>query len=138
MALRDTAVQDIKQIIKIFSPILIRPQKASINIGISRDFLLLQIIKRALKRLEADPYLNFLNELKYYKVLGKLIHAPIEEIYRDRNKAYIKHFFESKELYSLVKKDLEWVYNRNKNVVVTMNKKGYLIYHNYKRKKLND
>lgn len=137
MTLRDSAIQEIKQIIKIFSPILIRPQKTSINIGISKDFLLLQIIKRVIRKMEADPYLNFINELKYYKVLGKIIHGPIEEIYRDRNKRYIRHFFESKELYDLVKKDLEWVYNKNKKVLITMNKKGYVIYHNYKKNKFN-
>ena len=99
--------------------------------------MLLQLARSAIKKIEEDPYLNFVNELKYYKVFGKLIHGPISEIYRDRNTQYMKHFFESLELYELIKKDIEWVYQRNKNIKVTINKKGYVIYDNYKKNKFN-
>lgn len=131
------SIQDIKRLIKIVSPILVRPQKSAINIGFSKDFLLLQFIKSIIKKIESDPYLNFISALKYYKVLGKLIHGPIEDIHRDLNKNYFKHFFESIEFYKLVKKDIEWVYARNKKIRITINKKGYIIYDNYKKNKFN-
>ncbi len=137
MSTRKSSVQEIKRLIKMVSPILIRARKTSINIGISKDFLLLQLLKSAIKKITNDPYLNFVNELKYYKVFGKLIHGPIQEIHRDRNKQYMKHFFESIELYEMVKKDLEWVYARNKKIIVTLNKKGYVIYDNYRKNKFN-
>ena len=137
MSVRNSSFQEIKRFIKIISPILIRPQKAAINIGLSKDFLLLQFVKSIIKKIEADPYLNFISALKYYKVLGKHIHGPIEEVHRDLNKNYFKHFFESIELYRLVKKDIEWVYARNKKLRVTINKNGYIIYDNYKKNKFN-
>lgn len=137
MQLSKSSVRELKNFIKFVSPVLIKPHKNSINIKLSKDFMLLQLAKSAIKKIEADPYLNFVNELKYYKVFGKLIHGPISEIYRDRNKHYMKRFFVSIELYELVKKDIEWVYSHNKELVVTLNKKGYVIYDNYKKNKFN-
>lgn len=132
-----SSLQEIKRIIKIISPILISPRKTSIKIGLSEDFLIFKLIKSAIKKIEADPYLNFINELKYYKVYGKLIHGPIDEIYRDRNKIYMKHFFDSMELYKLVRSDIEWVYTRNTKLKVTINKNGVVIFDNYKKNKFN-
>ncbi len=132
-----SSIQDFKKIIKSISPILVKVRKTSINIGLSKDFLLVQLLKSAIKKIEDDPYLNFISELKYYKVYGKLIHGPIEVIHRDINKYYMMDFFDSYKLYELVKADIEWVYQRNKKIKVSIHKSGYIIYDNYKKNKFN-
>jgi N-formylglutamate amidohydrolase len=125
------------EIFEILSPILINPKSTSITIGISRRFFLFQLIKLLSKRIEDDPYLNFISLLKHYKILGKFLHGNIHEFHRDRNKIYFKHFFINSQIYRAVKEDVEWVYRKNPKLKMTITKWGVIVYDNYKPNSFN-
>lgn len=130
-------LKKLSTVLEKVSPILVKPTKSSITLSISKRFLLFDLMQNVIKRIEDDPYLNFISLLKHYKVLGYFLHGPIHDLYRDRNKSYFKNFFLSKELYSLIKADIEWVYKKNKTVKLTITKRGVIIYDNYKPKSFN-
>ncbi len=123
------------------SPIIINPTSTSISIGLSKRFLIFQMLKRLTKRIEDDPYLNFISILKNYKVLGRFLHGTLHELYRDRNKSYFKNFFIDKDLYEIVKNDLERVHIKNEknkdNIKLTITKRGVIIYDNYQKNNFN-
>ena len=127
----------IKSLFEQISPILIDPKPTSITVSLSKRFLLFKLMQKVVKKIEDDPYLNFISLLKNYKVLGKFLHGTIHELHRDRNKSYFRRFFMEPELYKLVKADLEWVYEKNKDVRLTITKRGVLIYDNYKTNQFN-
>ena len=87
--------------------------------------------------IEEDPHLNFVAVLKSYKVLGRILTGTLHEFYRDRNRIYFKRFFTEPELYEMVKKDLEALYPKYKDVKMTITKQGLLIYDNYKKNTFN-
>ncbi|MBT5423908.1 N-formylglutamate amidohydrolase [archaeon] len=119
------------------SPLIIDPKTSSITIGLSKRFFLFEFLKKITKKIEDDPYLNFISILKYYKVLGNLLHGSIYELHRDRNKGYFKDFFIDLDLYNIVKSDIERVYEINKTLNMTITKKGVIIYDNYKHNQFN-
>lgn len=130
-----------KELFEQISPIIINPSSTSISVGLSKRFLIFQILKRLKKRIEDDPYLNFVSILKNYKVLGKFLHGTLYELHRDRNKSYFKNFFIDKDLYEIVKNDLEWVHLKNEknkgNIKLTITKRGVIIYDNYQKNNFN-
>ncbi|PIY59982.1 hypothetical protein COY95_04190, partial [Candidatus Woesearchaeota archaeon CG_4_10_14_0_8_um_filter_47_5] len=67
-----------------------------------------------------------------YKILGNFLHGTLHEFYRDRNKLYFKNFFYDRELYKLVKEDLEWLHPAHKNIRMTITRRGVITYDNYK------
>ena len=84
--------------------------------------------------------MNFIALLKSYKILGRILYGSVREFYRDRNKLYFKNFFLERDLWKLVKEDIEWLVNENKNVEdikMTITKKGVIIYDNYKKNNFN-
>lgn len=120
------------------SPILIDTHSStSITVGLSKRFLLFEIARRLKRKIEDDPQLNFIAALKAYKAFGNLLSGSIWELYRDRDRSYIKYFFEEPELYAMVREDLAWAYGRNKNINVTITKRGVIIYDNYQRNQFN-
>jgi len=119
------------------SPIFINPTSTSITIGISKRFFLFQLIQTLTRRIEDDPFLNFVSVLKHYKVLGKFLSGDIYEFYRDRNKSYFKNFFIDKEIYKAVKSDLEWIYPQNQQLKMTITRWGVVVYDNYKPNSFN-
>lgn len=127
----------IKELIEQLSPILLKPTSSSITISLSRRFFLFNMLNRAVKYIENEPYLNFISLLKNYKVLGRILSGDISDLHRDRNTMYFKNFFPDKNLYALVKSDLEEVYKINKNLKVTLTRRGLIIYDNYKRNTFN-
>ena len=129
--------KNLKEVMKIISPIFIEPKSTSLTIGISKRFFLFSLIKSLTKKIENDPFLNFVSILKHYKVLGKFLYGNIEEFYRERNKPYFRRFFINKEIYQAIKDDLEWVYERNPNLRLTITKWGVIIYDNYKKNCFN-
>ena len=128
---------NLKTLFETLSPLFVDTKPTSITIGISKRFFLFQFIRLLTRRIEDDPYLNFISVLKNYKVLGRFLHGTIREFHRDRNKSYFKHFFVNQEIYREIKKDLEWVYQKNKELKVTITKRGVIIYDNYKKNSFN-
>lgn len=130
----------IKDLLANISPILINPTATSITIGLSRRFFIFRLIKQLARRIEDDPYLNFISVLKSYKILGKILYGTLYELHRDRNKLYFKNFFVDRKLYNLVKDDLEWLYHKDpkyKDIKLTITKRGVIIYDNYKKNDFN-
>jgi N-formylglutamate amidohydrolase len=127
------------------SPILLKPTSTSLTISLSKRFLIFQMLDRLTKKIEDDPYLNFISVLKNYKVLGKFMHGTLHELHRDRNKLYFKNFFIDKRLYEQVKQNLEWTYHkceeesseRNKKIKLTITKRGVMVYDNYQKNQFN-
>ena len=117
----------IKDIFKTISPLLINPTKTSITLSLSRRFFLFQILQKLAKEIEEEPYLNFLTVLKNYKLVGRVLHGTIKEMYKDRNKFYFKNFFLDRDLYELVKKDIEELYPKYKEINVILSKHGTII-----------
>jgi len=126
-----------KPIIERAMPILINLNSSSITVSMSKRFFLWQMIHNMARTIENDPHLNFVSVLKSYKVLDRVLHGEIEEFYRDRNKFYFKNFFVDDRLWNLVKKDIEWVYKKNKSVQMTITKNGIIVYHNYNKNNFN-
>jgi len=124
-------------IMENISPVLLRKGQKSLTIRLSEKFLLFKMMKMMAQTIEDDPYLFFISSLKSYKVLGKILSGNIEEFYKDRNEFYFKNFFADKKLYKQVKEDIKWVYKRNKDIKVTITKKGIIIYDNYKENGFN-
>ncbi|MBR9675723.1 N-formylglutamate amidohydrolase [Candidatus Woesearchaeota archaeon] len=127
-----------KKLFEKISPILIKPSKdASISIGLSKRFFLFEALNNIINVIEEDPYLNFVALLKNYKVLGKFLNGTLREFHRDRNKAYFKNFFLDKNLWQLIKEDLESLYPEYKKLKVTITKRGVIVYDNYKKNAFN-
>jgi len=127
----------LKEIFQSISPILISPKSSSLTLSFSKRFFLFQLFNKISGKIENDPFLNFIAVLKNYKILGRFLHGTIKELYRDRNKFYFKKFFMNDELYESVKSDLEWVYNKNSDMNLTITKRGIIIYDNYKKDSFN-
>ncbi len=130
-------IKELKMLFETISPIVINPSLTSLTVGISKRFFLFDLIQKLTKRIEDDPYLNFISALKHYKVLGKFLNGNLHEFYRDRNKSYFKHFFVDLDTYRAVKQEIEWVYEKNNEVKVTITKRGVIIYDNYKKNSFN-
>jgi len=137
----------IRELISLISPILINPSKTSLTISLSKRFLMFQVLNKLTQKIEDDPYLNFISVLKNYKVLGKFLHGTLHEFHRDRNKRYFKNFFIDKDLYEIIKYDLEWLYHKRertkeldenkKKIKLTITKRGVLVYDNYQKNDFN-
>jgi N-formylglutamate amidohydrolase len=128
------------QMIKAVSPILIKPHKSSLTVGLSDRFFLFTLINKAIRTIEEDPHLNFISLLKSYKILGRILYGTVHGFYRDRNKAYFKHFFKDKELWKIVKEELEWVTSEYKNsgdIKLTITKRGVMVFDNYQKNSFN-
>jgi|TARA_Y100000310_G_C20694427_1_gene824468 N-formylglutamate amidohydrolase len=137
----------IRKLFEQISPILIDPKSSSITIGLSKRFLIFQILNKLTKKIEDDPHLNFISVLKNYKVLGKILDGTLYELHRDLNKLYFKNFFIDRNLYEHVKQDIEWVYHKCeknkklhekiKKIKLTITKRGVLVYDNYQKNQFN-
>lgn len=130
-------MKKIKEILQEISPIMIDADFSSLKISLSKRFLLFQLLQEINNKIEDDPYLNFLSVLRNYKALGPILHGTAYEFFRDKKKFYFKNFFLEKELYQIVKKDIEWVYSLNKDTKITITKKGLVLYDNYQKNKFN-
>jgi N-formylglutamate amidohydrolase len=119
------------------SPILIRPTTTSITVSLSQRFLLFELMRKVITVIENDPYMNFISLLKGYKALGNFLSGTIHEFHRDRNEFYFKNFFIDKDLYKLVKADMEQLVKAHKDMRVTITKHGTLVYDNYKKNQFN-
>jgi len=134
-----------REILQIISPVLIKRSGYSITLGLSKRFLIFNLVGRLIKSLEEDPHLNFISIIKSYKILGRILHGNFKDFYRDRNKLYFKNFFIEREVWQHVKNDLEWIwadYKDSKNVnfndiLMTITKRGVIVYENYKKHKFN-
>ncbi|MBN1645885.1 N-formylglutamate amidohydrolase [Candidatus Woesearchaeota archaeon] len=129
--------EKLNEIFHTISPILINAKKTSITVGLSKRFLLFQLMNHLTRRIEDEPYLNFISVLKNYKILGRFLNGHIKDLYRDRNKSYFKNFFMDRKLYELVKQDLEWVWEKHKDLKLTITKRGIIIYDNYEPNNFN-
>lgn len=118
-------------------PILLKVTGESVTISVSRRFLLFDLLQRLKKKIEDDPYLNFISILRYSKVLGKSMTGELTEFYRDKDKLYFRKFFPYNETYERVKQDISEVYAINKEVKITIFKSGLLVYDNYKPGQFN-
>ncbi len=130
-------MEKFRDIIENLSPVLIRPGTTSITIGISKRFFLFKLMNKIVNMIEEDPHLNFIALLKSYKVLGRFLSGSLHEFYRDRNKLYFKNFFYDRELYDIVKQDLERLYPAYRELKLTITKRGIVIYDNYKKNSFN-
>ncbi len=130
-------MKKLKEILEEISPIMIDADFLSLKISLSKRFLLFQLLQQINKKIEDDPYLNFLSVLRNYKALGPILHGTAYEFFRDKNKFYFKNFFTEKNHYEIVKRDIEWVYSHNKDIKITITKKGLVIYDNYQNQKFN-
>ena len=121
------------------SPIGVRANASSLTLSISKRFFLFRMMNKIINIIEEDPHLNFVALLKSYKVMGRILHGTVHEFHRDRNKIYFKQFFYDKELYKIVKQDLEYLNKNenNKDIKMTITKRGVIIYDNYKPQGFN-
>jgi len=126
-----------KKLLHSITPILIKPGQSAITISLSKRFFLYRMMNSIVNIIEEDPYLNFIALLKNFKLLGRFLNGTLAEFYRDRNKIYFKKFFYDRDLYELVKKDLEYFYPECKDFRMTITKKGVIIYENYKKNNFN-
>lgn len=124
-------------IIEQISPLLIKPTSTSITLSISKRFFLFELMRKAVTVIEDEPYLNFISLLKNYKVLTHFLTGTIREFHRDRNDLYFKNFFLEKELYDLIKADIEWLAKDHGHLRVTITNRGVVIYDNYKKNQFN-
>ncbi len=129
--------ENVSKLMSYISPVLINSKSNSVTLSLSKRFVLFQILEKLVRKIEDDPYLNFISVLKNYKVLGKILTGSIYELHRDRNQMYFKNFFADRDLWKLVKDDLEWCYKRNKNLKITITRNGVVIYDNYKKNDFN-
>ncbi len=129
--------KNIMRILEAVTPILIKPTYSSLTIGISKRFFLFNVMRKLVRVMEDDPYLNFISLIKSYKLLGRFLHGTLYEIYRDRNKLYFKNFFVDRELYAMVKADIESLYPAYKELKLTITKRGLIVYDNYKKNAFN-
>jgi len=130
-------MEKIKEIIKNISPVLIKPTTSSLTIGISKRFFLFNLMNKIINIIEEDQHMNFISVLKSYKVLGKILTGTLHEFYRDRNRLYFKNFFYDRDLYEIIKRDIEDLYPEYKNIKMTITKKGIIVYDNYKKDSFN-
>ncbi len=130
-------MKKITEFLENLTPILVRPSTDSLTISLSKRFFLFQMMGRIINVIEEDPHLNFVALLKSYKMLGRILSGTIKEFYRDRNKLYFKNFFIDRSLYELVKQDLEYIYPKNKDLRMTITKRGVIVYDNYKKNQFN-
>jgi N-formylglutamate amidohydrolase len=131
---------NLRDMLRNVSPILIKPASTSITVSLSKRFFLFNLINKAIKTIEEDPHLNFISLLKSYKVLGRILYGTVHELHRDRNKMYFKNFFVERELWKLVRDELEWLVKEYKNVSeikLTLTKRGVMIFDNYKKDSFN-
>jgi N-formylglutamate amidohydrolase len=124
----------IKNNIKLFYNLLVFSKK-KITLG-DRLFLFRQVNK-LWTNISENPHLNFLSLLHDYKLIGDVLDGDIEHFYNSRNRLWFKKFFEEKELYELIKKDLECLYPKYKHINMTLTHKGIIIYNNYKTNQFN-
>lgn len=127
----------IKHLFERISPIAIEPGSTYITVGISKRFLLFEGARRLARKIEDDPHLNFIAGLKRYKAFGNFLTGTIWELYRDRNRPYVRNFFLERQLYKKVKEDIEWAYERNQDFMITITKRGVIVYDNYKKNSFN-
>ncbi len=133
----DKPMEKIMEFLENISPVLIRPTSSSLTIGISKRFFLFKLMNRLVNLIEEEPHLNFISVLKSYKIFGKLLTGTLHEFHRDRNRLYFKNFFDGIELYELVKRDLEYLHPKYKDINLTITKNGVIIYDNYKKNSFN-
>ncbi len=133
----DKPMERIREFLENISPVLIRPTSSSLTIGISKRFFLFKLMNRLVNLIEEEPHLNFISVLKSYKIFGRLLTGTLHEFHRDRNRIYFKNFFADLELYELVKKDLELLHPRYRDVKMTITKNGVIIYDNYRKDSFN-
>jgi len=100
-------------------------------------FFLFKIVRDATHVLAKDLNETFVTLLKSYKILGRILNGTVEEFYKNRSRLWFKKFFVEKELYELVKQDIESLYPKYKDVKVIMTKRGVVIYDNYKKNSFN-
>lgn len=127
----------LREMLQNVSPILIKPTPTSLTIGLSKRFFLFTLIKKAIRSIEDDPYLNFISLLKNYKILGRFLYGTVKEFNRDRNKLYFKNFFLDRKIHELVKADLKWLVKEYEDVKMTITKGGIIVYDNYKKNSFN-
>lgn len=130
-------MQKLIDLIERISPILVSPNRASLTISLSRRFFLFQLVRSLVGVIEDDPHLNFIALLKNYKILGHFLSGTVREFYRDRNRLYFKNFFYDRKLYRIVKKDIESLYPGYKDIMMTITKRGLIVYDNYKKNRFN-
>jgi len=127
----------LKDIYETISPIVIKPYSDHLHISLSKRFIMFQVMNKLVKTIEEDPYFNFIAILKSYKILGRILSGTVYEFYRDRNRLYFKNFFFDRDLWKLVKEDLEWLYPKYKHIRMTITKRGLIIYDNYQKNNFN-
>ena len=55
----------IKEMFETISPLLIEAKSTSITLGLSRRFFLFSLMGKIIRKIEDDPYLNFISLLNY-------------------------------------------------------------------------
>jgi N-formylglutamate amidohydrolase len=130
-------MSELKKFFESISPVLIEPDWTSVKIGLSKRWFVFEMMRKLADMIEEDPHLNFIALLKQYKILGNFLTGTVHEFYRDRNRSYFENFFADKELYRLVKKDLQMLHKRHAKVRMTITKRGLIVYDNYKKGSFN-
>jgi hypothetical protein len=126
----DRITDTLTQWFESITPILIKPGSTDIRISISKRFFLFNLMNKIINIIEEDPHLNFVAVLKSYKVLGKFLYGTLHEFHRDRNTIYFKNFFYDRDVWKLVKEDLESLYPKYKEMKMTITKRGVIVYDN--------
>ncbi|MFH1439336.1 MAG: N-formylglutamate amidohydrolase [Candidatus Woesearchaeota archaeon] len=124
----------IKNNIKLFYNILVFSKR---TLSLKDRFFLFRQLNKLWDKMSENPHLNFLSQLKDYQIVGDVLDGDIEHFYRTRNALWFKNYFEDRDLYNIVKKDIEDLYPNYKHIRVTITHKGILVYENYKKNQFN-
>ncbi|MFC1801328.1 N-formylglutamate amidohydrolase [Nanoarchaeota archaeon] len=99
--------------------------------------LFIKEFKKLSDKVEKHPHLNFISLLESYKAISNILDNKISYFYNNRNKPWFKLFFSDKDLYELVKKDIELYHKRYPNIRLTLTKDGVMVYDNYQPNQFN-
>ena len=124
----------IKDNLKLFYNILVFSKR---TLSLRDRFFLFRQIHKLWENIGETPHLNFLSQLRDYQIIGDVLDGDVEHFYKTRNRLWFKNYFEDRELYDMVKKDIEDLYPKYKGVKLTITHKGIIIFDNYKPNKFN-
>jgi len=93
--------------------------------------------KKISDRIERHPHLNFISLLGASKLIGNVLDNTLAYFFRNRNSYWFKKFFEDRELYELVREDIEYYYKKYPGIRLTLTKDGIMIYDNYQPNHFN-
>ncbi|MBT4823643.1 N-formylglutamate amidohydrolase [Candidatus Woesearchaeota archaeon] len=124
----------IKDNLKLFYNVLVFSKR---TLSLRDRFFLFRHLDRIWGKVCETPHLNFLSQLTDYKLIGDVLDGDVEHFYKSRNRLWFKNYFEDRDLYEIIKQDIEKLYPKYKEIKLTITHKGIIVFDNYKPNKFN-